>query len=196
MQRGDRETRSRERVANLVSTFAKKREIQTTGHVTPAIHPAQLRSFQREPTPFVIVYPVLLKRSYLGFKRRPNVVVTKIMQVTSAGITLALFYSRLGNDYAAIQNRVGYIQQLTPIVFIGLLVLLSVSVLTKNNIAVYPDERNIFYREHEDGAYEVEPFFLTYFTFEILLECIMATIGTLFLLITGFPSIQFIVHFY
>jgi hypothetical protein len=53
---------------------------------------------------------------------------------------------------------------------------------------MYPDERNTFYGEHEDGAYNVEAFFLTYLTLEILLECIMGTICTLLLLIPGFPS--------
>jgi hypothetical protein len=42
--------------------------------------------------------------------------------------------------------------------------------LTKNNIASYPDEQNTFYSGHGDGAYNVEAYFLTYLTFEILFE--------------------------
>lgn len=84
--------------------------------------PAQLGALQRRMSPFYVVYPVLLKRSYLNFKRSPNLVLTRLMQVSSFGIILALFYSRLGNDYVAIQNRVGYIQEITPLVFVGMLV--------------------------------------------------------------------------
>jgi hypothetical protein len=58
----------------------------------------------------------------------------------------------------------------------------------QNNIAVYPDERNAFYREHEDRAYGVEPFFLSYLALEIPFEIVMGAICTLFLVIPGFPS--------
>jgi hypothetical protein len=116
------ETRSRERVEILVLKATKGKTIKVVGHVTTTTHPARLRSFQREALPFITVYPVLLKRSYLNFKRRPNLAITKIMQVSSSGIILAFFFSPLRNDYASIQNRIGYIQQLTPLVFIGMLV--------------------------------------------------------------------------
>src|SRR5208282_5910889 len=55
-------------------------------------------------------------------------------------------------------------------------------------MAVYPDERNAFYREYDDQAYTVEPFFLSYLTLEIPFEFVMGTICTLFLVIPGFPS--------
>lgn len=58
----------------------------------------------------------------------------------------------------------------------------------KNNIAVYPDERNAFYREHEDRAYGLEPFFLSYLALEVPFEIVMGAICTLFLVIPGFPS--------
>jgi len=53
---------------------------------------------------------------------------------------------------------------------------------------VYPDERAAFYREHEDRAYNVEPFFLSYLTLEIPFEIVMGVICTLFLCIIGFPD--------
>lgn len=95
---------------------------ETVEKVVPATLPAQLGSLQRQVSPFRIVYPILLKRSSLNFRRSPNLVLTRIMQVSSFGVILALFYSRLGNDYVAVQNRVGYIQEITPLVFVGMLV--------------------------------------------------------------------------
>jgi hypothetical protein len=53
---------------------------------------------------------------------------------------------------------------------------------------VYPDERNAFYREYEDRAYNLEPFFLAYLALEIPFEVVMGAICTLFLVIPGFPS--------
>lgn len=48
-----------------------------------------------------------------------------------------------------------------------------------NNIATYPIERDVFYRDYEDGIYGVEAFFLTYISittpFEIL-SCIVFAI--------------------
>lgn len=55
---------------------------------------------------------------------------------------------------------------------------------------MYPDERNTFYREHADRAYNVEPFFLSYLTLEIPFEFVVGIICTLFFLIPGFPSIH------
>lgn len=122
LQRVDREAESRERVDDLVSKFVQGKTIQRVESAKSTTHPAQLGSFQKEALPFITAYPILLKRSYLNLKRSPNLAVTKIMQVAASGMILALFFSRLGNDYASIQNRVGYIQQLTPFVFIGMLV--------------------------------------------------------------------------
>ena len=123
LQQADCETASRKRVEDLIAQFAKAKAIQETiEKAIPATLPAQLGSLQRNVSPFTTVYPVLLKRSYLNFKRSPNLVLTRIMQVSSFGLILALFYSRLGNDYVAVQNRVGYIQEITSLVFVGMLV--------------------------------------------------------------------------
>jgi hypothetical protein len=123
LQQADRETASRKRVDDLIVQFAKIRATaESAEKLLPATLPAQLGALQRQMSPLYVVYPVLLKRSYLNFRRSPNLVLTRLMQVSSFGIILALFYSRLGNDYVAVQNRVGYIQEITPLVFVGMLV--------------------------------------------------------------------------
>jgi hypothetical protein len=126
LQQADRETASRKRVDDLIVQFAKIRATaESAEKPLPATLPAQLGALQRRMSPLYVVYPVLLKRSYLNFRRSPNLVLTRLMQVSSFGIILALFYSRLGNDYVAVQNRVGYIQEITPLVFVGMLVRLA-----------------------------------------------------------------------
>lgn len=123
LQQADRETESRKRVEELIVQFSRTKPVQETAEkVIPATLPAQLGSLQRNVSPFMTVYPILLRRSYLNFKRSPNLVLARIMQVSGYGIILALFYSRLGNDYIGVQNRVGYIHQITSLVFIGMIV--------------------------------------------------------------------------
>jgi hypothetical protein len=111
-------------VEQLIAHFAQSKVVPDSAsekHVRTTL-PAELGALQRQTNSFFMVYPVLFKRSYLNFKRNPNLVLTRIMQVSSFGIILALFFSRLGNDYVAVQNRVGYIQEITPLVFVGMLV--------------------------------------------------------------------------
>ena len=108
----------------LIGHFAQYKKVPdypSEKRVTTSL-PAQLGALQRQKSSFFMVYPVLFKRSYLNFKRNPNLVLTRIMQVSSFGVILALFFSRLGNDYVAVQNRVGYIQEITPLLFVGMLV--------------------------------------------------------------------------
>jgi len=123
LQHADREIESRKRVEELIEHFSKATEVQEmVGKVTSATLPAQLGSLRRKSSSFMTVYPIILRRSYLNFKRSPNLILARIMQASGYGIILALFYSRLGNDYVAVQNRVGYIQQFTSLVFIGMIV--------------------------------------------------------------------------
>lgn len=123
LQQADRERESRQRVEELIVQFAKLKAVQERSEkAITATLPAQLGALQRRKSSFWTVYPVLLKRSYLNFRRSPSLVLTRIMQVSSFGIILALFYARLGNDYVAVQNRVGYIQEITPLLFVGMLV--------------------------------------------------------------------------
>jgi ABC-type multidrug transport system ATPase subunit len=122
LQQADREIESRKRVEELILHCEKTRDVSESVEKVVSSLPAQLGSLRRRISPFMTVYPVLLKRSYLNFKRSPNIVLTRIMQVASFGIILVLFYARLGNDYVSVQNRVGYIQEINALVFIGMLV--------------------------------------------------------------------------
>lgn len=44
------------------------------------------------------------------------------------------------------------------------------------NLAVFPAERDVFYREDDDRAYSVEAFFMQYLTLEIPFEIVTCLI--------------------
>jgi hypothetical protein len=88
------------------------------------------------------------------------------MQVTGLGIILTLFFAPLKHDYYSVQTRLGLIQEFCAFYFVGML----------QNVAVYPNEKDVFYRENDDGTYGVEAFLAQYSTLEVPFE-----IGTSFL---------------
>jgi hypothetical protein len=67
------------------------------------------------------------------------------------------------------------------------------------NVAVYPQEKSVFYREYDDAAYSIEAFFLQYTMLEIPFEIISSlAFSALYDLATGLPrtvSMFFIVAF-
>jgi len=67
-----------------------------------------------------------------------------------------------------VQNRLGLWHQLTSLLFVGLL----------NCVAIFPDERNVFYRERADGTYTTAPFFLSYLLNELPAELIASLVFT------------------
>jgi hypothetical protein len=111
-------------------------------------------------------FPVLVARSFVHFGRSPIIISARIFQVLSYALILAIYFAPMGNDQRFIQNRLGLLQQYTPILFIGML----------NCFAVFINERNVFWRERADGAYETAPFFLSYMCGELPFEVLGAVL--------------------
>lgn len=111
------------------------------------------------------------------------------MQVIGLGIILALFFSPLKTDYYSIQNRVGVIQQFCSLYFVGML----------QNIAIYPNEKAVFYRENDDGAYSVEAFLAQYTLVEVPFEVASCLVFAVLVDIAGglprTPTVFFVCFF-
>ncbi|KAJ8128304.1 hypothetical protein O1611_g5332 [Lasiodiplodia mahajangana] len=76
------------------------------------------------------------------------------------------------------QNRVGFVQEICAFYFVGML----------QNVAIYPAEREVFYREDDDGVYSVEAFLATYTILEVPFEIISCLVfGVLADFAIGFP---------
>ncbi|GKT64117.1 ABC transporter [Colletotrichum tofieldiae] len=140
--------------------------------------PAELGALVRKRASFFTAFPLLLHRGLINFRRQPPLLLARIMQVVGLGIILALFFSPLKNDYYSVQNRMGFVQEIGAFYFVGML----------QNVAVYPAERDVFYREDDDGVYSVEAFLAAYSVLELPFEIISCLIfGVLADLAVGFP---------
>jgi hypothetical protein len=128
--------------------------------------------------PLYYTLPLLLHRSFLNMTRQPALCANRISQGTFYGLILACFYAPIGDDQNSIQDRIGSLYEMTALMFIGML----------SCIAIFPTERNVFYREYVDGDYSVLAFFLSYYA--IAIPFIMATAVIVSALITYAVGLQ------
>lgn len=171
LQHAEREEMSREKVQRLVEAWHP--DMVSTTRTGSIATPAELGSLAREPASFAAAYSILIRRASKNFFRMPDLIIARVMQVVGLGIVLALFFAPLKNDYFSIQNRMGFLVEIAPLYFVGML----------NNIATYPVERDVFYRDYDDRIYGVEAFFLTYISittpFEIISCFVFAILAVL-----------------
>ncbi|KAF1945804.1 P-loop containing nucleoside triphosphate hydrolase protein [Clathrospora elynae] len=171
LQHESREVASRAKVRKLIESWGP--EFFPVARNRSIVTPAELGSMAREPTSFASAYSILIRRATKNMFRQPNILIARTMQVVGLGFILALYFAPLKNDYFAVQNRLGFLVEIAPLYFVGML----------NNIAVYPIERDVFYRDYDDRIYGVEAFFLTYISittpFEII-SCLIFSILAVF----------------
>ncbi|KAK5994194.1 putative ABC transporter ATP-binding protein/permease [Cladobotryum mycophilum] len=146
----DQPDESYSRIRSLLKPFKKKR-------ITA---PAELGALMRTRAPFRISFPLLLRRTIVNTRRQPQLVIARVMQATGVALIFTLFFAPIGHDYFSIQTRMGFFQQVGGFYVIG----------TLNNVAVYPNERDVFYREDEDGVYSADAFLATYTLVELPFE--------------------------
>lgn len=118
LQQEDREATTRERVQHLITSWGK-RALELTRSSSQIATPAELGSLRRQMLPFRITYPLLLHRSAINFWRQPSLVMARSMQIVGIAIIMALFFAPLQNDYAAVQSRMGFIQEFAALYFVG-----------------------------------------------------------------------------
>ncbi|KJZ78193.1 hypothetical protein HIM_02231 [Hirsutella minnesotensis 3608] len=140
--------------------------------------PAELGALVRERTSFLVALPLLLRRATINTRRQPELVIARLMQVVSLALVFALFFSPLRNDFFSVQNRMGFVQEIGAFYFVGML----------QNVAIYPNERDVFYREDEDGVYGVDAFLASYTIIELPFEAVSCLIfGVLSVFAVGLP---------
>ncbi|KAH8423957.1 putative ABC efflux transporter [Aspergillus melleus] len=171
LQAADREALTRERVQSLIDSWNDGEKVVALGDETARrpsqmATPAELGSLKRQMLPFRTTYPLVLRRAAINFWRQPDLVMARSMQIVGISIIMALFFAPLKNDYIAVQSRMGFIQEFTALYFVGML----------QNIAIYPSERDVFYREAQDNCYATTTFLVQYTTLEIPFEILSSLI--------------------
>ncbi|KAI0122433.1 P-loop containing nucleoside triphosphate hydrolase protein [Daldinia grandis] len=147
-------------------------------HKNALATPAELGALVHKRATFITAFPLLLHRATINLRRQPPLLLARTMQVLGLAVILALFFAPVHNDYYSIQNRVGFIQELCAFYFVGML----------QNVAVYPAEREVFYREDDDAVYSVEAFLSTYTLLELPFEIASCLLfGILADFAVGFP---------
>ncbi|KAK2611957.1 hypothetical protein QQS21_002063 [Conoideocrella luteorostrata] len=140
--------------------------------------PAELGVLVRKRASVSTALPLLLHRAIINTRRQPELIMARTMQVIGLGAVFTLFFAPLGNDYYAVQTRMGFIQEVGAFYFVGML----------QNIAVYPNERNVLYREDDDGVYTVDAFLLAYTLIEVLFEILSCLVfGVMSTFAVGLP---------
>lgn len=135
--------------------------------------PAQFKSYVRKPAGFFLAYTTLCSRGIVNFSRSPQMVVARIMQVVGIGIIFCLFFAPMKDSQIGVTNRLGLVQEATALYFVGML----------NNMAIYPQDKAVFYREYDDNVYGTIPFFLMYTTLEVPFEVVTSFLFSVFLVI-------------
>ncbi|KAL3423811.1 ABC transporter [Phlyctema vagabunda] len=174
LQHASREEASRNKVRDLIMSWSSK-DFLAALHPTTISTPAELGSLVRKPSSFFQAYPILVHRAFINFRRQPPLLIARIMQVLGLGIILTLFFAPLKYNYASIQTRVGFIQEFCALYFVGML----------QNVAVYPSEKDVFYRENDDGTYGVEAFLAQYLSLEIPFEIVTSLLFAILCVLGG-----------
>lgn len=140
--------------------------------------PAELGALIRKRASLATALPLLLHRATINTRRQPELILARLMQVIGLALVLALFFAPLHNDYYSVQNRMGFVQELGAFYFVGML----------QNVAVYPNERDVFYREDDDSVYGIEAFIASYTILEVPFEIVSCLVfGVLGAIAVGLP---------
>ena len=102
--------------------------------------------------PLYYALPLLMSRSFTNLSRQLELSCTRISQGMFFALILSCFYAPIEDDQNSVQNRIGCLYELNALQFIGML----------NCIALFPTERNVFFREYVDGDYTALAFFLSF----------------------------------
>jgi ABC-type multidrug transport system ATPase subunit/ABC-type multidrug transport system permease subunit len=109
---------------------------------------------------FAKAFPVLFSRSWTNLIRQPDLFTARLWQIVAFGVMMTIFFWRVGHDQIGAQNRLGLVTFTLSMVPVGML----------NAVAIFPPERNVFYREVTDSVYGTASFFVTYLSTELVSE--------------------------
>ncbi|KAK6457889.1 ATP-dependent ABC transporter [Scheffersomyces xylosifermentans] len=150
---------SQARIEGLISNWKSKKGVETQV-VSHSI--IDIPQYYYKRLPLYITFPTIIRRQLLTSYRAKDVVISRAGQTIFLTIIHTLFFAPLRNSEEGISNRLGLIQEVLNLYFVGLV----------NNISLYPTEKNLFYQEYKDGIYGVLEFSGSYFINELPTEIV------------------------
>ncbi|CUM48721.1 unnamed protein product [Debaryomyces tyrocola] len=154
-------TDTQSRINYLVNRWEMKHSSNDTNSVL-ANETIDLEKYQHTKQPFFVTFPVITKRQFINSVRSKDVLIARAGQTIFMTIVHTLFFAPLRNSEEGVNNRLGLIQEVLNLYFIGFF----------NNVTLYPVERSLFYQEYKDGIYGPLEFNLSYLLNELPTEII------------------------
>jgi len=132
----------------------------------------------KKPQSFKVAFLPILERQFKVLLRSPDVLFSRIVQLIGLSIIHALFFAPLKNTSEGILNRLGLVQNVMNVYFIGMI----------NSFCLFPIEKNTFYQEYEDNTYSPITFMICYFINELPIEILCSFFFSIFIvLVIGLP---------
>ncbi|KAF9428498.1 hypothetical protein BGZ94_002168 [Podila epigama] len=166
------EETTRKTVNDLVDRFNSRKRAMLDSQL-PKTPMGELKKVNPQFASFGKAFPILTRRSFLNTFRQKGLYFNRICQPVIVGIIMTIFFAPLSDGPDGVTSRLGLLQQTSPIVFSGML----------NNVALYPFERDIAYREISDGSYSPTSFFFSFLVNELPLEFFGSLGVTVFMLV-------------
>ena len=154
-------TETQSRVNHLVNRWEMKGFSDDTKSVT-ANQTINLEDYQHVKQSFYVTFSTITKRQFINSIRSRDVLIARAGQTIILTIVHTLYFAPLKNSEEGITNRMGLIQEVLNLYFIGFF----------NNVTLYPIERRLFYQEYKDGIYGPFEFNLSYLLNELPTEII------------------------
>ncbi|CDZ97680.1 Pleiotropic drug resistance proteins (PDR1-15), ABC superfamily [Phaffia rhodozyma] len=159
--RPGKEDESRERVNGLIDSWKDRTTKSDIIADRASIHSDDLASEAAEVrmTPFYVALPTVLHRMVLNLYRQRDAFWNRLSQAPLLGVLFLIFYTRLKREESGAQDRIGITaENVNAMPFVGLL----------NGIAIFPQDRNLFFHEYRSSAtYSAFTFIVAYTFFEL-----------------------------
>ncbi|XP_004347341.1 ATP-binding cassette [Capsaspora owczarzaki ATCC 30864] len=140
---------------NVNSTPASSEATPLLGAQKAAVEqPAQQhRGVSGKRASYLSIVKTLTGRATVNLRRDADGLNARLTQQLLFGVLIFIFVFRLKTDQPSVQNRTGFLYEaISGPVFIGML----------NAMALFPTQRDVFYRESRDGLYGASAFLLSY----------------------------------
>lgn len=167
-------------------TTMEKLISEWTSHVDYAENSSNLKNFNakqfkhlvKKRQSIKVCFSPVLERQFKVIMRNPEVLFCRLGQPCGVSVIHALYFAPLKNNVESISNRLGLIQNVMNMYYVGFL----------NNMALYPAEKFTFYQEYQDDVYSTTTFMLCYLLNELPFEILCSFIFSIFLvLVIGLP---------